>query len=144
MLTYELIHPPLLAALAAAGHGSRILIADGHFPCSTHTNPAAAMIHLNLRPGLLNVDQVLEVLLDAVPVEHATVMDSDGPPVPAHEGYRAALGAHGPFDQIERFAFYDLARTPDTAVVIATGDQRQYANLLLTVGVAGVTPRKDH
>lgn len=143
MLTYDLIHPPLLAALASAGHGSRILIADGHFPCSTHTNPAAAMIHLNLRPGLLNVDQVLETLLEAIPVEHATVMDSDGPPVPAHEGYRAALGAHVPFERVERFAFYDLARTPDIAVVIATGDQRQYANLLLTVGVAGVTPRKE-
>jgi L-fucose mutarotase len=30
MLTYNLIHPPLLAAAASAGHGSRILIADGH------------------------------------------------------------------------------------------------------------------
>lgn len=142
MLTYELIHPPLLAALASAGHGSRILIADGHFPCSTHTNPAAAMIHLNLRPGLLEVDDVLVTLLDAVPIEQATVMASDGPAVPAHDGYREALGPQVPFDQAERFAFYDLARSSDVAVVIATGDQRQYANLLLTVGVAGVTPRK--
>ncbi len=144
MLSYHLIHPPLLAALASAGHGSRILIADGHFPCSTHTNPAAAMIHLNLRPGLLNVDDVLETLLEAVPIEHATVMSSNGPSIAAHDGYRAALGTHVPFQQVERFAFYDLARTTDTAVVIATGDQRQYANLLLTIGVAGVTPRKDH
>ncbi|MFB9661321.1 RbsD/FucU family protein [Glycomyces mayteni] len=143
MLTYGLIHPPLLAALASAGHGSRILLADGHFPCSTHTNPAAATIHLNLRPGLLDVDQVLETLLDAVPVEHAAVMASDGPHVPAHDGYRAALGANVPFEAVERFAFYDLARTADTAVVVATGDQRQYANLLLTIGVAGVTPRKE-
>ncbi|RRR95631.1 RbsD or FucU transport [Glycomyces terrestris] len=143
MLHYDLIHPPLLAALAAAGHGSRILLADGHFPCSTHVNPAAAMIHLNLRPGLLDVDQVLEPLLDAVPIEHAAVMASGGAPVPAHEGYRAALGAEVPFEEVERFAFYDLARTADTAVVVATGDRRQYANLLLTVGVAGVTPRKD-
>jgi L-fucose mutarotase len=144
MLTYKLIHPPLLAALAAAGHGSRILIADGHFPCSTHTNQAAAMIHLNLRPGLLDVDQVLETLLDAVPIEHAAVMASDGAHVPAHDGYRAALGDVVPFEEVERFAFYDLARTGDVAVVIATGDQRQWANLLLTVGVAGVTPRKEH
>ncbi|MEV3939272.1 RbsD/FucU family protein [Glycomyces sp. NPDC049804] len=141
MLTYGLIHPPLLAALAAAGHGSRILIADGHYPCSTHANPAAAQIHLNLRPGLLDGDQVLDALLDAVPIEHAVVMDSDGAPVPAHDGYRAALGPHVPVEAVERFAFYDLAKTPDTAVVIATGDQRQYSNLLLTIGVAGVTPR---
>lgn len=143
MLTYGLIHPPLLAALASAGHGSRILIADGHFPCATHANPAAAMIHLNLRPGLLNVDQVLETLLDAVPVEHAAAMDSGGSPVPAHDGYRAAMGDEVPFELVERFAFYDLARAPDTAVAIATGDRRQYANLLLTIGVVGVTPRKE-
>ncbi|MBO3734461.1 RbsD/FucU family protein [Glycomyces niveus] len=141
MLTYGLIHPPLLAALAAAGHGSRILIADGHYPCSTHANPAAARIHLNLRPGLLDGDQVLDALLDAVPIEHAVVMDSEGAPVPAHDGYRAALGPHVPVEAVERFAFYDLAKTADTAVVIATGDQRQYSNLLLTIGVAGVTPR---
>ena len=102
------------------------------------------MIHLNLRPGLLNVGQVLETLLDAVPIEHATVMGSNGPSIPAHDGYRAALGEEVTFEEVERFAFYDLARTPEVAVVIATGDQRQYANLLLTVGVAGVTPRKDH
>jgi L-fucose mutarotase len=102
------------------------------------------MIHLNLRPGLLNGDQVLDALLDAVPIEHAAVMASDGAHVPAHDGYRTALGDEVPFEEVERFAFYDLARTSDVAVVIATGDQRQWANLLLTVGVAGVTPRKEH
>jgi L-fucose mutarotase len=142
MLTFPLIHPPLLAALAAAGHGSRILIADGHFPCSTHANPAAAMIHLNLRPGLLDGDQVLETLMDAVAIEHAVVMASDGAPVPAHDAYRAALGEEVTFEAVERFAFYDLARASDVAVVIATGDRRQWSNLLLTIGVVGVTPRK--
>jgi len=71
-------------------------------------------------------------------------MGSDGPHVPAHDGYRDALGDEVPFEAVERFAFYDLARTSEVAVVIATGDQRQWANLLLTVGVAGVTPRKEH
>jgi L-fucose mutarotase len=36
---------------------------------------------------------------------------------------------------VERFAFYDLAKATDTVVVVATGDQRQWANLLLTIGV---------
>jgi L-fucose mutarotase len=34
-----------------------------------------------------------------------------------------------------RFEFYDVAREHDTALVIATGEQRIYANILLTVGV---------
>ena len=37
--------------------------------------------------------------------------------------------------KIERFQFYDAAGTPDVCLTIATGDQRIYANLLLTIGV---------
>ena len=35
----------------------------------------------------------------------------------------------------KRFEFYDAVRDPDTALVIATGEQRIYANILLTIGV---------
>jgi L-fucose mutarotase len=31
--------------------------------------------------------------------------------------------------------FYQEAKSPDTALVIATGEQRRFANLLLTIGV---------
>jgi L-fucose mutarotase len=41
MLQYKLIHPQILAALAAAGHGSTVLIADGNYPFSTAANPQA-------------------------------------------------------------------------------------------------------
>lgn len=137
MLTYTLTHPPLLGALAAAGHGSRVLLTDGNFPLSTHVNQAATIVHLNLRPGMLTVSDVLPALLDAVDIEHATVMKSGGGPVPAHEEYRAALGGDASFEAVDRFAFYDLARSRDVAIVVATGERRLYANLLLTIGVVG-------
>ena len=38
-------------------------------------------------------------------------------------------------DLIKRADFYAEARAPRTALVIATGEQRRFANLLLTVGV---------
>ena len=38
-------------------------------------------------------------------------------------------------EKIERFKFYDAAGTPDVCLTVATGDQRIYANLLLTIGV---------
>ena len=144
MLRYELLHPGLVAALAAAGHGSRVLLADANYPHSTGARPGAARVHLNLRPGLLTVDQVLEVLLDAVPVESAAVMVpggvagdvvAAGEEIPAHTGYRAMLGSDVGWDELDRFAFYDAARSDDVAVLVATGDQRVYANLLLTLGV---------
>lgn len=137
MLTYSLIHPPLIGALAAAGHGSRILLADGNFPLSTHSRPSASVIHLNLRPGMLTVGDVLTTLLDAVNVEHATVMRSEGEQVPAHDEYREALGEDVTFEAVDRFSFYDLVRSEDVGVIVATGDQRLYANLLLTIGLSG-------
>jgi L-fucose mutarotase len=144
MLRYELLHPGLIEALAAAGHGSRILIADSNYPHSTGVRPSATRVHLNLRPGLVTVDQVLEVLLDAVPVESATVMvpggvagdvAGAGEPIAAHAGYRALLPPEVDWRELDRFAFYGAARGDDLAALVATGDQRVYANLLLTIGV---------
>ena len=135
MLHGPLTHPPLLAALAAAGHGSRVLIADGNYPHSTGVNPSAERVFLNLRPGLATVDDVLDVLVRAVPLESATVMvPPEGQTVPAHDGFREILGDLE-WNEVGRFEFYDLCKTPDVAVVVATGEQRVYANVLLTIGV---------
>jgi L-fucose mutarotase len=38
-------------------------------------------------------------------------------------------------ERLGRFPFYDAARGPDVALAIATGEERIYANLLLTIGV---------
>jgi L-fucose mutarotase len=136
MLKFSLLHPPLITALASAGHGARILIADGNYPHSTGTNPAAALVFLNLRPGLLGVDEILETIDEAVPIESAAVMvPTDGAEVPAHAGYRACLGASVPFEELGRFEFYEASRSRDVAVVVASADQRIFANLLLTIGV---------
>ncbi|MBT1003590.1 RbsD or FucU transport [Paenarthrobacter sp. DKR-5] len=136
MINYGLTHPGLIRALAESGHGSQILIADGNYPHNTGAPASAARIALNLRPGLLTVDHILEVLIDAVPIEAAAVMaPPDGRWTEAVRGYQRALGAEVPFTSHERFDFYNAARSPDVAVVIASGDTRPYANLLLTIGV---------
>jgi D-ribose pyranose/furanose isomerase RbsD len=83
MLRFPLIHPPLLAALGATGHGARILIADANYSHSTNISPRADLIHLNVRPGLVTVDQVLEPVLASVPVEAVTVMRPDDGSTPA-------------------------------------------------------------
>jgi L-fucose mutarotase len=50
------------------------------------------------------------------------------------EEYRALLPPGTPVEVVERMAFYELARRPDVTLLVATGDQRLYANLLLTIG----------
>ena len=135
VLRFPLIHPPLLAALAACGHGGKVLLADANYSSATNAHPDAMVVYLNLRPGLLTVDQVLEPLLAAVPVEAADVMTpGDGTEPEAFARYRELLGPAVPLRPLERFPFYAACREPDLAVCVATGDDRLYANLLLTIG----------
>jgi L-fucose mutarotase len=135
MLRTRLIHPEILAALAAAGHGSQVLVSDGNFPHATATPPGARRVYLNLSPGRVTVTEVLEAVAPTVPLEAAAVMrphDADVPGV--LEEYRALLPPGTPVEVVDRLAFYELARRPDVTLAVATGDQRLYANLLLTIG----------
>ena len=80
MLRGPLLHPEILAALGAAGHGSRVLVADGNYPFSTGSHPAARKVFLNLTRGFAPVDEVLAVLTEAIPIEAAHVMQpAEGP-----------------------------------------------------------------
>lgn len=136
MLTTRLTHPEILAALASAGHGSQVLIADGNYPFATGANPAAKRVFLNLARGFAPVDEVLAVLAGAIPIEVAHVMvPDDGPEPPILCSFRDALPDGVSLQPLGRFAFYDAARGTDVALVIATGEQRVYANILLTIGV---------
>ncbi|MFJ8363772.1 RbsD/FucU family protein [Streptomyces sp. NPDC093984] len=145
MLLTELLHPGILEALAGAGHGARVLLADGHYPAGTATGERARTVYLNLKPGVLDVTTVLDVLLRAIPVESAQVMvpPQGEPEPPAVAQYRARL-APVPVETLGRFEFYDAARSSDLALAIVTADIRTYANLLLTIGVRAegtLTPR---
>ncbi|MCD9880741.1 RbsD/FucU family protein [Streptomyces guryensis] len=135
MLLTELLHPGILAALAGAGHGARVLLADGHYPASTAVGERARTVHLNLAPGLLDVTSVLDVLLSSIPVEAAHVMvpPEGQPEPPAIAEYRSRLPVA--VETLGRFEFYDAARSPDLALAVVTADTRTYANLLLTIGV---------
>jgi len=136
MLTSRLTHPEILAALARAGHGSQVLIADGNYPFSTGSNPAAQHVYLNLTRGFAPVDQVLEVLVAAVPIEAAHVMmPEDGSEPPIFASFRQLLPEGVELQALGRFDFYEAARGGNVALVIATGEQRIYANILLTIGV---------
>lgn len=146
MLKTPILHPQLLAVLGRIGHSSKILIADGNYPFATKKHPDAEIVHLNFAPGMLLVTDVLKPLLDTIPIELAEVMEpmKTGPYAmkvdpPIFDDFRAIIRDKGyatlELTKIERFAFYDAAAARDVALVIATGEQRIYANLLLTVGV---------
>ncbi len=142
MIDAKLIHPQILGALGSAGHGSTILIPDGNYPFETGANPLAERVYLNLAPGIVSVTDVLEALLSVTPVEAAQVMARhDGEEPSIYAEFRKLLPADVALSPLDRFDFYDEAKKEDCCLVIATGEQRVYANILLTIGV--VEPPAD-
>jgi L-fucose mutarotase len=143
MLKTQLIHPEILHALGRAGHGSKVLLADANYPASTKLGPNADLVHLNLAPGMVSLTEILRLLTATIPIEAAEVMTPDSGPEPEiFSEFRELLKEATTFDRSEveltkhgRFEFYDIAEAPDVALTIQTGEQRIYANLLLTIGV---------
>ncbi len=136
MLKTRLLHPEILSALAASGHFSQVFIGDGNFPTAGNRGPNARIVHLNLAPGMIDAVTVLDVILEMTPVQAATVMQ---PPAdfasPLHAVYREKLGPQVTWTEMERWAFYEKISSPRTTLMIATGEQQRFANLLLEIGV---------
>ena len=84
---------------------------------------------------MLTVTDVLRILIEAIPIEAAEVMQPPTGEPPIFAEFHALLPEGMELQKLGRFEFYDAAREGDTALVIATGEQRIYANILLTVGV---------
>lgn len=135
MIKSKLIHPQILETIASAGHGSVILIADGNYPFITLGNPEAERVYLNLAPGLLDVPSILNVLVNAIPIEKArAIVSPDGEPA-VFADYRKILPDDIEVEKIQPQDFYSAAMDRNVALVIATAEPRTYSNILLTIGV---------
>lgn len=135
MLKSTLLHPEILSVLGGCGHGTVVMIADGNYPFNTLTNPDATIVYLNLRPGLVNVTDVLETLLTAIPVEDAHFMIQDDGSEPAIADDYRRLITDIELKPLARQDFYNKAQEKTVKLVVATAEQRLYANILLTIGV---------
>lgn len=142
MIRGGLLHPEILSALASAGHGAQILIADALYPHSTGGNPDVKRVHLNLSPGIVSGPDVVRAIAGTIDIEAATYMSTSEDTIsePVHE-FRGILEGLVSRDQavewsgLDRHAFYDACLSNNLCLLIATGETRPYANLLLTVGV---------
>lgn len=135
MLKTKLIHPQLIAALSQCGHGSKVLIADGNYPLQEKSGDAKK-IYLGLSAGIPTVTQVLEAVHTVCTVEKAEVMVPEDDTEPEiFQEFRKNLAL--PLSGLNRYAFYDACMEPGKVfVAISTGEQRTFANILLTIGCA--------
>ncbi len=145
MLKQLLIHPKINEVLGRAGHHARVLIADGNYPSSSKKGPNSEVVCLNLMPGVVNCTQVLRAVLSSIPVDAINTMgyETEGPYAltadpEAWDEYRQVVAASGSSVSLEpifKWDFYEAVETNDHVLTIQTGDQRPFANILLSIGV---------
>ncbi len=136
------IHPlltgELLAILSDMGHGDEIAITDANFIAAS---VARRLVRL---PGV-GATEVLAAVLSVFPLDDfvdrpAAAMDAPGERPAIYPEFESALqeaeGRAIALEPMERFAFYDRARA--AYAVIATGERRLYANIILKKGVLRV------
>lgn len=125
----------LLAILADMGHGDDIAIVDANFPAASM---AQRLVRLPQTSATDALDAVLSLfpLDDFVELPAAAMRTPDGR-APIYDDFEAQMtaaeGRTVGIELIDRFAFYDQTKT--AYAVIATGERRLYANILLKKGV---------
>lgn len=134
----KLISPELIKVLMEMGHGDEIVLADGNFPAASH---AQRLIRADGHP----LPELLEAVLALFPLDPYVekpaaimqVVPGDTVETPIWSTYRDIIarrtGFEEPFEQVERFAFYERAK--QAYAVVATGEGALYANLILKKGV---------
>lgn len=136
-----ILSPELLKVLCEMGHSDRIVISDGNFPA--HSMGKDSIV---IRLDGHGVPEILDAILTVFPLDTyvekpVTLMEKvkgDTVLTPIWKTYETivekhdARGSHT-IGQMERFAFYDSART--AYAIVATGEKALYANIMLQKGV---------
>ncbi len=132
----SIISPELLKILNEMGHGDEIVIGDGNFPAASNAKRLVRCDGHNV-PDLL--DAILKLFpLDTYVESPVMLMQTGaGDPTPTiWKTYDEIVAKHNGetnISQIERFAFYDRAKT--AYAIVATGETALYANVILKKGV---------
>ena len=135
-----ILSPELLKVLCEMGHGDEIVIADGNFPTESVGKDAIV-----IRADGHGVTELLEAVLTLIPLDQysdfqvalMSVVEGDPCKPVIWEDYKALLAKYEPeygnIEMMERFAFYERAKR--AYAIVASGETRIYANILLKKGV---------
>ncbi|MHB1200289.1 MAG: RbsD/FucU family protein [Polaromonas sp.] len=136
----SLLTPDALHALASMGHGDDVAIVDANFPAARVARQGGARL---VQLAGANAAQALKAVLQVLPLDKfvpeaawtmQVVGDASAVPEPV-AGFAVALLQAGeqPAVTLERFDFYKRAQS--AFVILCTGEQRKYGNILLRKGV---------
>lgn len=132
----KIISPELIKVLCEMGHGDEIVIADGNFP-------AAAYAKNLIRSDGIGAAQILDAVLKLIPLDQydknnfilMQKCEGDNADTSLWEEYKTILKKYEPEAVVsfeERFDYYERAKK--AYAIIATGEEKQYANIILEKG----------
>ncbi|MBQ9112523.1 MAG: fucose isomerase [Clostridia bacterium] len=137
----RILSPELLKVLCEMGHGDRILIADGNFPCESMGKNSIV-----IRCDGHGIPELLEAVLTLMPLDHVTdkpvklmrVSPGEDVDTPIWNTYFDLLDKYdrrgrSTAELTERYEFYEHSR--GCYAIIATGESALYANIMLQKGV---------
>lgn len=134
------ISPDLLKLLAEMGHGDELILADAHFPGHTFNPRVLRADGLGITTLLDGILPLFELDSYADPLVMMAAVSGDTLDPAVEEKYMVAIHRHCPAAKvpvrIDRFAFYDRAKT--AFAVVMTGETAKYGNLILKKGVTPV------
>lgn len=134
MLKLKCCNPEIISSLAKAGHGDKILIADGNYPLYTKTSDVTKRIFLYLNAGAPTVSEILASISSICPIESATLMSPKDNSVPQVHNEIKTLLPDIEYASLNRYDFYNACCDSNVILAIASGDKRKCANVLLTIG----------
>ncbi len=138
-----LLNADVLHALRAMGHGDELVLCDTNFPADSVAR--ATVLGRLLRIDNVTAAQAARAVLSVLPLDSfveapASRMEIVGKPDEIPDVQRevqaeidAAEGRSWPMGSVERFAFYERARS--AYAVIATGERRFYGCFIFKKGV---------
>jgi len=144
----SILNPDLIYALARMGHGDELVLADANFPSASvakHTT-----LGKEIRCDGLSIPELLKAILELFPLDPAVdapcfTMEmmkqhvDAGWKAPIKEEYKEIVAnspnGRAPFQEVERFAFYEQSKK--AFAVVATGEGALYANIIIKKGVIG-------
>lgn len=136
----SLLTPDALHALASMGHGDDVAIVDANFPAANVAHKSGARL---VQLAGATASQALQAVLQLLPLDNfvpdaawtmQVVGDASAVPAPVAE-FANVLREAGerPAVTLERFDFY--AQAQNAFLILQTGEQRKYGNILLRKGV---------
>lgn len=130
------ISPDLLKIICEMGHGDEIVLADANFP-------SASIAQRLVRADEIEIPELLSGILELFPLDQydntnfilMEKCEGDTADVSVWSEYENILKKSNPdakMSFIERFDYYERAKK--AYAVVATGERRQYANIILKKG----------